>query len=119
VLDVREAVICFQYAERVKSGLIIASRLIGEVDGMREDERLGAERLLISFLNALMGEIRIARNVLRLQSFEDASLSLERSIENVRLGNYDEAIRNVSHAISSTTTGGQKAAEALKARGIL
>lgn len=118
-MNVREAVISFQYAERIKSGLIIASKLIDEAHKMHEDERLGAEKLLVSFMNALNGEIKIAYNASRLQSFKDASLSIEKSIENIRSRKFDEAIRNVSHAISLATTEGQRAVETLEAERII
>jgi len=117
-LDVRKAIISFQYAERIKSGLIIASKLIDEVYGMCENERLGAEKLLVFFMDALNDEIKIAYNVSGFQSFRDASLKVGESIENIRSKNFDEAIRNVSCAVSLATTEGQKAVETLEAEKI-
>jgi len=113
-LDVRDAIISFQYAERIKSGLIIASKLVGEVAVMDDEERKGARKLLIHFMNALLGEIRIAYNASQLRFFKEAGLSLEESIENIRSEKYEEALRNISHAISSATTGGEIAANILK-----
>lgn len=119
MLENRKAIISFQYAERIKSGLIIASKLIYQIDGMSEEERLGAEKMLISYLDALLGEIRIAYNASGIRSFKEAGATLEETIGNIRLKRYSEAIRQVSRAISSATTGGQEAAEALAERGLL
>ena len=113
-MDVRDAVISFQYAERIKSGLIIASKLVDAVAAMDKEERKGARKLLIHFMNALLGEIRIAYNASQLNFFKEAGLDLERSIENIRSEKYEEALRSISHAISSATTGGEIAANILK-----
>ena len=113
-MDVRDAVISFQYAERIKSGLIIASKLVDEVAVMDDEERRGARKLLIHFLNALLGEIRIAYNASQLNFFKEAGLILEEGIESVRSEKYEEALRSISHAISSATTGGEIAANILR-----
>jgi len=113
-LDVRDAVISFQYAERIKSGLIIASKLVDEVAVMDEEERKGARKLLIHFMNALLGEIRIAYNASQLNFFKEAGLGLEEGIKNIRSEKYEEALRSISHAVSSATTGGEIAANILK-----
>ena len=117
-MNVKEAIVSFQYAERIKSGLIVASKLIDEVYRMPENERLGAEKLLISFMSALNGEIKIAYNVSHLQSFMDASLRVEKGVENIRSKKFNEAIRNISQAISLTTTEGQRAIKILEAEKI-
>jgi len=118
-LDVRDAVISFQYAERIKSGLIIASKLVDEVAAMDDEERKGARKLLIHFMNALLGEIRIAYNASQLNFFKEAGLILEEGIENIRSEKYEEALRSISYAISSATTGGEIAANILRKNEIL
>lgn len=118
-LDVREAVVLFQYVERVKSGLIVASKLVGEVAGFSEGEREGARKLLVSFIQALIGEVSIAYNVLRTGVFRDVCSGLERCIKDVRSGKFDEAVEEISRAISLATTKGQEATEFLIEKGIL
>jgi len=118
-LNVRNAVVFFQYAERIKSGLIIASKLVDEVAVMGEEERKGARKLLIHFMNALLGEIRIAYNASQLKFFKEAELSLKESVESIRSEKYEEALRSISYAISSATTGGSIAAKVLRENGIL
>ena len=101
-MNVRNAVISFQCAERIKSGSIIASKLVDGVVAMDDEERKETRKLQIRFMDALLGEIRIAYNASQLNFFKEAGLDLE------------EALRSISHAVSSATTGGEIAANILK-----
>ncbi len=117
--DAKKAIICFQYTERIKSELIITANLLGEIGELQGDELAGAEKLMLSFLRALEGEIRIAHSVLGMQNFEDAGGKMKEVAERVRSREYLEATRRISEAISLVTTGGQQATEVLKEKGLL
>jgi len=117
--DAKKAIICFQYTERIKSELIITANLLGEIGELKGDELAGAEKLMLSFLHALEGEIRIAHSVLGMQNFEDAGGKVKEVAERVRSREYLEATRRISEAISLVTTGGQQATEVLKEKGLL
>ena len=117
--DVREAVICFQFSERIKSELIIASRLLGEINGLKGDEFAGGKKILLSFLEALLGEINLANNILKQQNLSEAGVKVEKTMEKVRLDEYSEATRRVSEAISHITTIGGRAMQILKQRDLL
>jgi len=117
--DARKATICFQYTERIKSELIIAANLLGEISNLEGDELAGAEKLMLSFLRMLQGEVRIAYNVLGMRNFEEASDKVAEVAERVRSREYLEATRRISEAISFITTGGQQATEVLKEKGLL
>ena len=118
-LDIRNAIICFQFAERIKSELIIAAKLLGDMDGLREDELPGAEKLMSSFLKALSGEIQIAKHVLGMQNFEEANRRVMEATERIGSHEYTEATRRISEAISFITTTGQHAMQALKEKCLL
>ncbi len=117
--DVREAVVCFQFSERIKSELIIASRLLGEIRGLTGDELAGGKKILLSFLEALLGEINLANNVLKQQNLSEAGGKVEKAMEQVRSDEYSEATRRVSEAISRTTTTCGRAMQTLKQKGLL
>ena len=117
--DVREAIICFQFSERIKSELIIAARLLRKTDELESDELSGGKRILLSFLEALLGEINLANNILRQQNIREASLKVEGAVERVRSDEYSEATKHVSEAISCITTSGQYAMEILKQKGLM
>jgi len=118
-LDVRKAIICFQYTERIKSELIIAANLLGKIGELEGGELAGAEKLMLSLLRALKGEVGIAHSVLGMQNFEDAGGKVAEVVERVRSREYSEASRRISEAISLVTTGGQKATDVLREKGLL
>ncbi|MDH4205270.1 MAG: hypothetical protein OEV45_07060, partial [Desulfobacteraceae bacterium] len=68
-MNTRKAIFIYMYAERIKSELIIASNLLATMDGLEGNERLGAEKIMASYLEALAGEIRIAQHVERSMNF--------------------------------------------------
>jgi len=117
--DVKKAIICFQYTERIKSELIIAANLLEEMGELKNDELVGAEKLMLSFLRALQGEIRIAYSVLQMQNFKEAGDKVAEIAENVSSHEYQEATKRISEAISRITTGGQQATQLLKEKGLL
>jgi len=119
LLDTRKAIICFQYVERIKSELIIATKLLQKLDELEGDELAGAEKLMLSFLDALVGEVNIAHGVLGLQNFEQARTKILEAKELVRLHEYLEATSRLSGAISSVTTTGQRVMQMLKDRKLL
>jgi len=118
-LDIKKAVTTFVYVERIKSELIIAARLLEETQNLKENENEGAKKLVLAFLNALQGETQMAYNVSREKNFEQAAMKVWETAERVRSGEYLEAIRCVSEAISITTTSGQPALQLLKEKGLL
>lgn len=105
--------------ERIKSELIITTKLFQKLDELKADELAGAEKLMLSFLDALMMEINTAYNVLGLQDFEDARKKILEATERIRSREYLEATNSVSRAISLVTTSGQRAMHVLKERGLL
>jgi len=116
---VKKAIICFQYTERIKSELIIAATLLEEMGELENDELAGAEKLMLSFLRALQGELRIAHSVLQMQNFREAGDKVAEIAESVSSHKYPEATKRISEAISRITTGGQQATQLLKEKGLL
>ena len=57
----REAVLAFHFADRVKAELLLASRLLQTVTQMEGQERQGAGRLFVDFLQGLEQEINLAQ----------------------------------------------------------
>jgi hypothetical protein len=115
----KKAIICFQHAERIKSELIIASKLLDRISTLGGDELTGASKLYSYFLEALEGEINIARNVVGLQNFEKAGRKVGEAADKAHFFQYEEAMSLLSEAMSSITTSGQKAAEVLREKGLL
>ncbi|MEM2916914.1 MAG: hypothetical protein QXN63_00960 [Candidatus Bathyarchaeia archaeon] len=106
-------------AEKIKSELIIASKLITEIESVEEKNVDGAKKLLMSFLDALKGEIRLARNVSGLRDFDEIEAKIEEIRHNVNLLKFSEALKNVSETISFVTNIGQQAMHELAERNLL
>jgi len=105
--------------ERIKSELIIAAKLLEKLDELEGDELAGAEKLMLSFLDALTGEVNMAHGVLGLRNFEEAGTKILEAKQLVRLHDYLEATSRLSRAISSVTTSGSRAMQILKQKGLL
>lgn len=99
--------------------MIITTKLFQKLDELKADEFAGAEKLMLSFLDALATEINTAYNVLGLQDFEDARKKILEATERIRSREYLEATNSVSRAISLVTTSGQRAMHVLKERDLL
>jgi hypothetical protein len=92
------------YAERIKSELIIASGLLATMDPLEGDEHRGAEKMMVSFLEALIGEIRIAQHVERSMNFIGAERKIMEAIGKIKLQKRSEINQCISEALSLVTT---------------
>jgi len=117
--DIKKAVFCFEYVERIKSELIIAAKLIDVVNGLKGDEAAGAKKMMSSFFDAIFAEIGMAQNVLEVKDFEEAGKRVTEADQKMRENKSEEAIRFISEAISRITTSGQGAIETLREKGLL
>jgi len=117
--EIKKAIVVFHYAEKIKSNLILTFSLLDVLDGMRDEEISGAEKLLVAYFNALIREVNIAANASEVQGFQDVNAKLDEAVEQTRQHNYANAMKLVSEAISITTTNGNKAAETLKEKDLI
>lgn len=117
--DIRGAVLCYQYSERIKSELIIAGKLLEVLSRLENDQLFGAEKVMASFLDALTGEIEIAHKVTRSRSFRETSLKMVEAQGRISLHEYSKASKLLSEALSLITTCGQKATQLLMEQGCL
>jgi len=117
--ETKKAIVVFHYAEKIKSDIILTFSLLDVLDGMRDEEISGAEKLLVAYFNALIQEVNIAANVSGIQGFKDVSTKLDEAIEQTRQHDYANVMKLVSEAITITTTNGNKAAETLKEKDLI
>jgi len=111
---VGKAIVGFQYAECIKSELIIAAKMIDSLSELAGDELKGASKLYSFFLTALEGETNIALNVVGRTEFETAASKIGEAAEKIGLGQYGEAMKLLSEAISHVASTGQWAMQTLK-----
>ena len=115
-MNTRKAILTYMYAERIKSELIIASSLLAAMNGLEDNERLGAEKMMGSFLEALAGEIRIAQHVERSMNFIGAERKIMEAVGKVKLHEISEINQCISEALSLITTCSAGAMKVLMSR---
>jgi hypothetical protein len=105
IMDTRNAILDFQYAEKIKSGLIIGISLLELVATLKDEaESAGGRKVLIWYLEALLRELRIAQNVIGLDHYVELERKLMEIIGRIQLSLFDDVLRSFSEAISLATT---------------
>ncbi len=117
--EIKRAVICFIYTEKIKSDLILTAGLLEGLKGMGDADVVGAEKLMVAYFNALIGEVNIAANASGVEGFKEVNVKLEDAIRQTKQHNYVNAAKLVSEAISITTTKGHLAAQTLREKGLI
>lgn len=109
-METREAILEFQYAEKMKSGLIIGTTLLDQMASLKkEDELSGGKKVLVWYLEGLLREIRIADHVLGSGRYADLERKVMEVIGRIHMSQFQEAQWSFSEAISLATTSCQKA----------
>jgi len=109
----------FQHSERVKTFLIVASKMVDGLRGLAGDELSGARGMFKRFLDALMAEVRMAHNATGREEFGDVNALLSEVSSLASSGLVDEAVRKIAEAISVVTTCGSEALDALRREGVI
>jgi len=118
-MDTRKTIIIYQFSERIKSELIIASQLLAVLDGCEGDEFSGAQKMICTYLEAVIGEIGIAQAFERSVNFVGAERKVREAIGKVKLNEREDVSLCISNAISYVTTVCQASMEALMAEKLL
>jgi hypothetical protein len=118
-MDLPTAVKSYQFGERAKSELIIASQLCVALSGFSEQERAGGRRMLLMLMESVRSELQFAYNSTNQQDFVRAANALNEAISLVESNQPDQASQKVSAAISASTTSAQQAWQVLSEHGIL
>jgi len=104
LMETREAILGFQYSEKMKSGLIIGTGLLDQLDSLKDLERIGGVKVLVWYLEGLLREIRIGENVLGLGHYSDLERKVVEVIGRIQMSQFQEAQCSFSEAISLATT---------------
>ncbi len=86
---------------------------------LRGEEFIGAEKMMASYLEALVGELRIAQNVEKSINFVGAEKKIMEALRMVKLFDTSEANRYLSEALSFITTSSQGSMEILTKKRLL
>jgi hypothetical protein len=119
VSEIKKALVTFHYTERIKANLILAAKLLENLSDMGDEEISSAEKLLVAYFRALIGEVNIAAGASGIDGFQNVNVKLEEAIEQLKQHNYLSAERLVSEAVVITTTNGVQAAQLLKDKDLI
>ena len=108
-METREAILDFQYSEKMKSGLIIGTTLLDQLLSLKGEELPGGRKVLAWYLEGLLREIRIAENVLGSGHYSDLERKVMEVVGRIHMSQFQEAQWSFSEAISLATTSCQKA----------
>ncbi len=109
-METREAILDFQYSEKMKSGLIIGTNLLDQLASLKEEEELsGGKKVLVWYLEGLLREIRIAENVLGPGHYADLERKVMEVAGRIQMSQFQAAQGSFSEAISLATTSCQRA----------
>lgn len=118
-MDTRKLIMTYQFSERLKSELIIASRLLATMETIEADQKTGAEKMMVAYLEALLVEIRIAQHIDKSMNVIGAEKKIMETIGKIKLKKGSEINRCLSDAISLITTSCQRSMEALTAQQLI
>jgi hypothetical protein len=118
-MDTREAILDFQYSEKMKSGLIIGTNLMAQMGSLKEGELAGGRKVLVWYLEGLLRETRVAEALLGQGRFVDLEQKVMEIIGRVQLAQFQGAEGSLSEAISLATTSCQRSMSFLVQRGLI
>lgn len=113
-MDKKGAVSAFQYGERSKSELMIASQLITVLSGLKDAERTGGRKIVLQSLEAIRMELQFAFRATNRNEFQHAIDALNIAISLVESYECDKAVVQIGAAMSQATTVAQLAWQELE-----
>ena len=118
-METRESLISYMYGEKIKSCLIIATKLMDIVASLSGEKLLGAQEVLKAYLGFLLLEIRIAINSTKAEPLREAEMKVQEAIGDLQTGEYSKVGNTLSQAISKSTTCCQRAMIKLRDAGLI
>ncbi|RZN38385.1 MAG: hypothetical protein EFT35_04865 [Methanophagales archaeon ANME-1-THS] len=112
-------IIGYQFAERLKSALIIGSKLLLITETLKENELEGAKKVIFGFLDALSTEAGFALNATKMKEFDLVEDKLQQVRKRVEEGLFEEAIATLGAAVSHATTACERTMRALMEKGLM
>lgn len=103
-METREAILNLEYAEKMKSGLIIGTGLLDQLVSLRDEEQSGGKKILVGYLEGLLREARVAGSVLGLNYYDDLEQKVMEVIGRIQMSQFEEARWSFSEAISLAAT---------------
>ena len=118
-MNVEDAIIAYNYCERIKSELLILLNLVEEAFNIEGAAAEGAKKIVLSFFNALVGEVKIAVAAMSGGEFSEVEADLVKCLESFKLGKGEDVRKHIGESLSVVTTICQQATDLLREAGFL
>lgn len=118
-MDLKTAVTSYQYGEKAKSELIMASQFSLALTGFSEQERSGGRRMLLMMMESIRSELQFALKSTGQSEFSKAINALNEAISLTESNQPEQASQRIAAAISASTTPAQEAWQVLSEHGLL
>jgi len=109
----REAVMVFHFADRMKSELLIASRLLGALGGLKGQELAGGQKIFLEYLRGLEGEAALGQSLINDREMVRVRTVLTGLVGMVEGGPLQEIQSHLTWVLTTMTTYAQRAMEYL------
>ncbi len=109
----REAILLFHFADRLKSELLIASKLLTTLLQLKGQEQEGGKRLFLDYFRALEGEMGLGIALINDQDMVRVRTVLTGLTGMVDSNMFNEVQEHLTWIISTMTTYAQRAMEFL------
>jgi len=118
-MDLREAVLRFHQGEMIKTMLINAGNLAGELAKIGGEDRAAAVKLYKGVLEQIRGEIKTAAAMTGLAGLAGVDGKVREAIWEIHINRPEEANRLLGEAISGTVTAIESATTRLYQEGLI
>jgi hypothetical protein len=109
----REAILLFHFADRLKSELLIASKLLTSLLQLKGQEQEGGKRLFLDYFRALEGEMSLGIALINDQDMIRVRTVLAGLTGMIDSNMFNEVQEHLTWIISTMTTYAQRAMEFL------
>lgn len=118
-MDLSTAMKSYQFGERIKSELIIASQLSLALTGFPETQKSGGKKMLLLLAEQVRSEAIFAAQSTGQNEFTKAVNAINDAISLLESDQPERAVEKLAAAISATTTPAQESWQVLSDHGLL
>lgn len=112
-------IIGYQFAERIKSALIISSKMLMVLETLKEHEFEGGKKVMSAFFDALSIETGLALNATGMNEFELVEDEVNQIRRRIEERDFEEARATLGAAVSHATTACERTMRALMEKGLI
>ncbi len=118
-MSVKQAIMAFSQSEKIKSGIVWISHLLGGLVDLPFQERQGAEKVIRGVVGMISQEIHLAKNLAPDEPWDEIDRALDQCRAMINSGVGPESVTELTRVLSMVTNIGQRSMTTLKDNGLL